>query len=110
MTILSGGNVGFGTTVPDAKVQIHHSSTNTNLANVPLSDLVLACGTRAKENKTPTRNNQLKAENRMLAEKTLEAKAAPECTESSVKGTEVLIRELRKIGNSSSVIDHGQGR
>lgn len=42
MSILSGGNVGFGTTAPDAKVQIHHSSTNTNPLNMQLSDLALA--------------------------------------------------------------------
>jgi len=35
------GNVGIGTAAPDVKLQVHHSSTNTNLANVGLADLVL---------------------------------------------------------------------
>ena len=36
------GNVGIGTSAPGAKLQIHHSSTNTNLANLQLADLSFA--------------------------------------------------------------------
>jgi hypothetical protein len=35
------GNVGIGTAAPDVKLQVHHSSANTNLANIGLPDLVL---------------------------------------------------------------------
>jgi hypothetical protein len=41
MRITATGNVGVGTNAPDAKFQVHHSSTNTNLANIQLVDLVL---------------------------------------------------------------------
>ena len=36
------GNVGIGTNAPDVKLQIHHASTNTNLANIGLADLSFA--------------------------------------------------------------------
>ena len=42
MTINGAGNVGIGTGTPDVKLQIHHSSTNTNLANLQLADLAFA--------------------------------------------------------------------
>ena len=42
MTINGAGNVGIGTSAPDVKLQIHHSSSNTNLANLGLADLAFA--------------------------------------------------------------------
>jgi hypothetical protein len=39
--ITSNGEVGIGTTTPDIKLQVFHSSTNTNLTNIGLPDLVL---------------------------------------------------------------------
>lgn len=39
MRISAAGNVGIGTNAPDVKLQIHHASTNTNLANVNYPDL-----------------------------------------------------------------------
>src|SRR5215510_1991329 len=41
LRVTSAGNVGIGTAIPDVKLQVHHSSANTNLANVGLADLVL---------------------------------------------------------------------
>jgi hypothetical protein len=41
MTINGAGNVGIGASAPDVKLQVHHSSANTSLANVGLGDLVL---------------------------------------------------------------------
>lgn len=42
MTINGAGNVGIGTNAPDVKLQVHHSSSNTNLANIQLADLSFA--------------------------------------------------------------------
>lgn len=39
--ISAAGNMGIGANAPDAKLQIHHFSTNTNLANTQLADLSL---------------------------------------------------------------------
>jgi len=39
MRISATGNVGIGSNAPDVKLQIHHFSTNTNLANIQLADL-----------------------------------------------------------------------
>lgn len=36
------GKVGIGSVSPDASLQVHHSSSNTNLADIQLADLVLA--------------------------------------------------------------------
>ena len=36
------GNVGIGTSSPNAKLQVHHSSSNTNPANLQLADLAFA--------------------------------------------------------------------
>ncbi len=41
MRITPTGFVGIGTNAPDVKLQVHHSSANTNLANLGLADLVL---------------------------------------------------------------------
>ena len=41
MRITATGFVGIGTNAPDVKLQVHHSSANTNLANIGLPDLVL---------------------------------------------------------------------
>ena len=41
MRITPTGFVGIGTNAPDVKLQVHHSSANTNLANIGLPDLVL---------------------------------------------------------------------
>jgi hypothetical protein len=37
----NAGNFGIGTSAPDVKLQVFHSSANTNLANIGLPDLVL---------------------------------------------------------------------
>ena len=37
----NAGNFGIGTSSPDVKLQVFHSSANTNLANIGLPDLVL---------------------------------------------------------------------
>lgn len=42
MTINSSGNVGVGTSAPDARFQVHHSSSNTNLASLQFADLAFA--------------------------------------------------------------------
>lgn len=42
MTITGAGNVGIGTSAPDVKFHVHHSSTNTNLGNIQLADLGFA--------------------------------------------------------------------
>jgi hypothetical protein len=42
MIINSSGNVGIGTSAPDVRLQVHHSSSNTNLANIQLADLSFA--------------------------------------------------------------------
>ena len=42
MRITSNGEVGIGTAAPDVKLQVFHTSSNTNLANLGLSDLGLA--------------------------------------------------------------------
>lgn len=42
MTINGAGNVGIGTSSPDSRFQLHHSSSNTNLANIQLADLGFA--------------------------------------------------------------------
>ena len=42
MTIQDNGNVGIGTTSPDVTLQVHHSSSNTNTANIQLPDLSFA--------------------------------------------------------------------
>lgn len=42
MTINGAGNVGIGTSAPDVKFHLHHSSTNTNLGNIQLADLGMA--------------------------------------------------------------------
>lgn len=42
MTITSAGNVGIGASAPDSKFQVHHSSSNTNVANLQLVDLAFA--------------------------------------------------------------------
>ena len=34
MTINAAGNVGIGASAPDARLQLHHTSSNTNLANL----------------------------------------------------------------------------
>jgi len=39
MTINGSGNVGIGSSAPDTKFQVFHTSTNTNLANIQLADL-----------------------------------------------------------------------
>jgi hypothetical protein len=39
--ITSNGEVGIGTTTPDVKLQVFHSSANTSLTNIVLPDLVL---------------------------------------------------------------------
>ncbi|HKU77604.1 MAG TPA: tail fiber domain-containing protein, partial [Pyrinomonadaceae bacterium] len=36
------GKVGIGSTSPDASLQVHHASSNTNLADIQLADLVAA--------------------------------------------------------------------
>ena len=36
------GKVGIGSVSPDVSLQVHHSSSNTNLADIQLADLVLA--------------------------------------------------------------------
>lgn len=36
------GNVGIGTSSPDSRLQLHHSSSNTNLGNIQVGDLGLA--------------------------------------------------------------------
>jgi len=41
LRVTSAGNVGIGTATPDVKLLVHHSSANTNLANIGLPDLVL---------------------------------------------------------------------
>jgi hypothetical protein len=41
MRITSNGEVGIGTSTPDIKLQVFHSSTNTDVANIVLPDLVL---------------------------------------------------------------------
>lgn len=38
----NSGNVGIGTNAPDVKLQVHHSSSNTNTANMQLPDLSFA--------------------------------------------------------------------
>ncbi|HET6976394.1 MAG TPA: hypothetical protein VFI24_08730 [Pyrinomonadaceae bacterium] len=42
MTINGSGNVGIGASAPDAKLQLHHFSNNTNLANLGFADLAFA--------------------------------------------------------------------
>ena len=42
MTINNAGNVGVGTSTPDVRFQLHHSSTNTSLGNIQLADLGIA--------------------------------------------------------------------
>lgn len=41
MRVTSNGEVGIGTSTPDVKLQVFHSSANTNLANIGLPDLAL---------------------------------------------------------------------
>ena len=41
MRISATGNVGIGMTAPDARLQVHHTSNNTNLANIQFADLAL---------------------------------------------------------------------
>lgn len=41
MRITSNGEVGIGTSSPNIKLLVHHSSSNTNLANIGLTDLAL---------------------------------------------------------------------
>src|SRR6201988_1278320 len=42
MTINGTGNVGIGTSAPDSKFEVHHASSNTNLANLGFADLAFA--------------------------------------------------------------------
>ena len=42
MRITAAGNVGIGVTAPDSKLQVHHFSNNTNLANLGYPDLAFA--------------------------------------------------------------------
>lgn len=51
-SILQNGNVGIGTTVPDTKLHIFSSSTNTNLAGLQFADIPLAL-----RNTSSTNNN-----------------------------------------------------
>ena len=41
MRITTNGEVGIGTSTPDVKLLVHHSSANANIANIQLADLAL---------------------------------------------------------------------
>jgi len=41
MRVTATGEVGVGTITPDVKLSVHHSSANTNVANLQLADLAL---------------------------------------------------------------------